>query len=667
MSIHRVKVFVGSCFALLVAISSSASADDLVSGTRSERLYERRHDVVASLHRGWVELRVRRTVENLGPRHDQAMIWISTPPNAVATRLRTLGESAGRPTWFSAELMESEAAAAKYRELTGIGGYYPKDPALLSWRSESQLLLQVFPVAPSTEKTVEYSLIAPTVYEHGAHRYTLSGVGTSDLSADVSLASAPRGERLLLSNENATGGARRRLLVGKELELGLVPKSDGPWAGELGVAPTGKRFVTHFSVEASPKVSKVPRNAFLVVALDASRSLGSGAIEAEKRAALAYLAHFRDAKVEVLLFDRKVRPRYGTFVPVERVRRDLLALPIEQRNGSALELALSEAETRLASAPNGAKRSVVISDGLTRSGLKPPRVAAALSDAKGIAHLGLIAEGTPSLARDDEHALAPALRSTGGLVWRAHASSHASDAVAMKRVYEEWARPTRIDHIKLFSADLELGTDVARPDSLPEGEGLSFLGFSPRDVAWVRVEGELWSKPTEHVFHADASAAQRWAALVFGSALAAELSESEMMKLALAGRAVSPVTSYLAVEPGVRPSTEGFAWGHVGSGFGSGRAPSVRMGMSSVSGRTRTLDREKWLRDQLVPAWDACGGKPDTANVAFETTFAEVVDVTHVELEPPDPLLQRCLSDAVWDLVLPPQFDEAWMVFRVEL
>ena len=37
-------------------------------------------------------------------------------------------------------------------ELTGVGGYYPKDPALLSWRSQSQLALQVFPVAPSERR-----------------------------------------------------------------------------------------------------------------------------------------------------------------------------------------------------------------------------------------------------------------------------------------------------------------------------------------------------------------------------------------------------------------------------------------------------------------------------------------------------------------------------------
>ena len=67
------------------------------------------------------------------------------------------------------------------------------------------------------------------------------------------------------------------------------------------------------------------------------------------------------------------------------------------------------------------------------------------------------------------------------------------------------------------------------------------------------------------------------------------LSESEMMVLAKHGRAVSPVTSYLAVEPGVRPSTEGIEFhtvlgadgegtiflGNLGT-FGSGGAPSTR-------------------------------------------------------------------------------------------
>ena len=68
------------------------------------------------------------------------------------------------------------------------------------------------------------------------------------------------------------------------------------------------------------------------------------------------------------------------------------------------------------------------------------------------------------------------------------------------------------------------------------------------------------------------SAPQReklWSALVFGSNVLDELSEPEMMTLAMKGGAVSPVTSYLAIEPGVRPSTEGLDWG-TGQGFGSG-------------------------------------------------------------------------------------------------
>ena len=38
-----------------------------------------------------------------------------------------------------------------------------------------------------------------------------------------------------------------------------------------------------------------------------------------------------------------------------------------------------------------------------------------------------------------------------------------------------------------------------------------------------------------------------------------------MMRAAAAGGAVSPVTSYLSIEPGTRPSTEGF-----GEEFGTG-------------------------------------------------------------------------------------------------
>ena len=653
----------------LSLLTSTASGLDDVHGTRSEKVYERSHEVRASLHRGHAELRVRRRVENLGARHDQAMFWLSPPAGSAATGLKTLGTAGGKPQWFAGELMEAEAAAAKYKELTGIGGYYPKDPALLSWRSQGLLLLQVFPVAPNDSKTVEYTFLVPTQYRDGAHRLALEGLGNANLGAELVLGAPGHGDKLLVGGKPSKPGARLTPRLDDVTELGLVPRTREPLGGELGVAATGSRFVTHFSIEAAPKVSSVPRGARVVVVLDASRSQSDDELDAQKAAAAATLSHFDDAEVEVLTFDRRPHRRYGKLEPVERVRKDLLALPIERKNGSAVEEALLEAEKILASAPTGKPRRILVTtDALVRSSLKPERIRAALGSSGAVVHLGVLNADTPSLSRDDDHLWASALRSTGGLVWRAGASDDRDDKKKMRQVYEEWARPLRFDHVRLYSPDLELGAITERPEILDEGQGFEQLLFTKRDVAWVRVEGELWSKPVQRVIHADAAAGKRWAALVFGSSLLDQLSEPEMMKLALHGGAVSPVTSYLAIEPGVRPSTEGLDWGSgTGSGFGSG-APQIRMGATGATGRATPIDRDKWLRDNLGKSFVACGGKPDTASVSLETTFAEVVDVTRVDLGGlKDPLLERCVREAVWDLMLPVQFDAEWTTWSVAL
>jgi len=73
-----------------------------------------------------------------------------------------------------------------------------------------------------------------------------------------------------------------------------------------------------------------------------------------------------------------------------------------------------------------------------------------------------------------------------------------------------------------------------------------------------------------------------------------------MMPLALYGGAVSPVTSYLAIEPGVHPSTEGLdemegvgfgGLGLIGHGAGGG-------GKSETS----AFDHADWLRRALARA-----------------------------------------------------------------
>lgn len=131
----------------MISVVVMEARADTVMGTRSDELDETAHRVDVTFDRGHARLRVRRTIHNASDRHDQAVFEISPPASAVAVGLATLGSQRGKPHWFRGELMEAEAAAERYRELTGIGGYYPKDPALLSWRN-GQLMLQSSRVHP---------------------------------------------------------------------------------------------------------------------------------------------------------------------------------------------------------------------------------------------------------------------------------------------------------------------------------------------------------------------------------------------------------------------------------------------------------------------------------------------------------------------------------------
>jgi len=127
--------------------------------------------------------------------------------------------------------------------------------------------------------------------------------------------------------------------------------------------------------------------------------------------------------------------------------------------------------------------------------------------------------------------------------------------------------------------------------------------------------------------------------------------------------AVSPVTSYLAIEPGVRPSTEGLEHGSHRVG-----APRVRMGATMVSDGYTVMDREAFLQERLAIEWRRCGGRPGTASVDFQATRAEIVAVDRVSIaEDGTPLLEQCLTNAVWDLILPAAFYEESRDWTVEV
>ena len=650
----------------LVALALQPATADELTGTRGE-VVERVHQVDVVLHPGHATLTVRRTVENRGVRHDQAQLHLDLPPELIATGLRTLGTANGQPRWFPGVLMEAEEAARKYERLTGVGGYYPKDPALLSWRAKGSLMLQVFPVPPAERKTVEYTLTAPTEYVDGRHVLRLPRLGISEVTPSLRVHGGGAGEQLLVAGRPfPSGGAvdwswgdgdESELTIDLALAREHAPVLDGRVAQK---AIGAGRVLLRYQIEAAARVAEVPAHAQIVVVLDGSRSLDEGQRRASLAAAGAYLGHFDQAEVQVLTFARQVAAAFPQFQPQTRARDDLAALVLSPANGSQLDDALAEAD-RLLAQRTGARRVLLLTDLLTRSSLTPEKSSRLLAKSGALLHIGVVGEGEPRLVVRDDDPWAPVARATGGLVWSAAASADADEG-RLRQVFEEWARPVRLHRFHVGGPRRHDDDAREPPDTLEEGTAYTYLGLVGWEVPAIEARGELWSRPVRVSLRPDPAETRVWSALVFGTELSDELSESEMMVLARHGGAVSPVTSYLAIEPGVRPSTEGLEKEEWGQGsFASGYAGMLG---ASAAAAPSTFDHQAFLRDAAQKAWRTCsdGGG---VQVAIETTRAEIADVTVRGARVPEAGV--CLREALWQVELPPEFRDRWKEWTLRL
>jgi hypothetical protein len=192
-------------------------------------------------------------------------------------------------------------------------------------------------------------------------------------------------------------------------------------------------------------------------------------------------------------------------------------------------------------------------------------VRSARTDAAALASLGALdraavvhvvspaAHGVPALVREDTVRLAPLALQHHGIY--AIVTGISAKRSGLSDALLELVRPTRIHNLA--------ATGGFTPDeTLDEGAGLRL--FEHRTAAppsRVTLTGMLWSDPIKLELVASPGFSSATAAFVFGENEHHGLGEPEMMTIALAGRAVSPVTSYLAIEPGVRPSKIGLPGG----------------------------------------------------------------------------------------------------------
>jgi hypothetical protein len=122
------------------------------------------------------------------------------------------------------------------------------------------------------------------------------------------------------------------------------------------------------------------------------------------------------------------------------------------------------------------------------------------------------------------------------------------------------------------------------------------------------------------------------------------------------------MTRFLAIEPGVRPSTEGF---EEGFGFGGGAGRLGGHSIKVVTVKTASaLDHSKFWREKLSQIATTCNAGP--LHARLETTHDELVAV-EVQPKTPNEAARACVANATWELDLPPEFSEAFRKFEVDL
>jgi len=432
-------------------------------------------------------------------------------------------------------------------------------------------------------------------------------------------------------------------------ESGVATISIGPptistWLPRLGrVTASDKHIFGRLEIDVAPQLVPTPKKAQVVFVLDTSFSIGEAGVTAQLDLMRAYLTHLPDAEIEIVTYRRRPMRAFGRFVSAADFgdafavakARGTFALG----NGSALDEGARMA-TAILSDRRGPRRVVLATDELWRTSLTAVLAQAAFAKLtpETVVHVivpQLTGDDRPQLERKDTADFAPLATRHHG-IYVDVTGFPAKTIKSLVPVALELVRPTRIEFVKAPGFELESPT-------LHEGDGVRLMYDKITAPKSVTLTGLMWSDPVKREVPVTKPFSIQTAAFVFGADAHGELTPAEMMKVAMFGRAVSPVTSYVAAEPGVRPSSIGFLHGRgTGSGFGSGSGA----GYGGVSTRT------KLNFSRLVETASCVQSVRPTAPwevvIQVETTKDEVVDVAPEAQTP----MALCLTEIIWALRL---------------
>ena len=636
-------------------------ADELRGNRDPDGFVEREHSIRALAHEGYLELIVQRTLENLGKQVDEASLQIDLPGEQVATNLRTQGVVGGKIVWFQGELLDADVAASRYEYLTGYGQSLPKDPAWLYWTSPYSLELQVFPCPPHQPKTVEYRLIVPMAYADGKYSAEFVSLGGEGQRAAIELSAVEPRHRVSVNKHELSPGSRIKLPSDAEtIQIDLVSQHAALVQGELAEVALGTgRSYLRAELRAKPKLSLIPRDAYLVFVFDMSRSVGDS--WASQRHLFEQVAwQFPNAKIALLGFDRTLRRITEGFVSLDVAQEKLNAFPTQTRNGSRADLAL-KAATELfvrSKLPRERTRLFILSDARVAEKIGSVDIESMIRQLPATVQLAQVSQSSCQVKHAPDMPWIEAVESTSGTAWSV---STLEGGRACQADVEELARPKRL-FVKAITLEGAI-THVERPETLDEGQAFVHEAIVNGSARLLGFEAKLWGKLVSSQFRPDATMSRIRAALATTNE-AFDLTDPELQRLAQHGGAVTRLTSYLAIEPGVRPSREGFGGGvGSGQGFGSGLG---QLGASHTTvSHEKLFNRQAYIEQAVDEARKYCGVRFLRATVELETNFTELLDVVRAEVPDAPPSASGCLIERLWELALPAQFNQQHATFAV--
>ncbi|MBA2661572.1 MAG: VWA domain-containing protein [Bradymonadaceae bacterium] len=601
--------------------------------TLGEPVTEVSHSVTLSVGEGLATFVVRRTFANTGVLHDEAVLSVDMPTFAIATGLRI---RAGN-VWYGGDLLEAQEAADKYTELTGMGGFQARDPALLAWESEATLHLRIFPVPPGATATLEYTLVAPLGWEGGEAIVDYWRGGEDEALSTVVLQVLEYPGQILVDGrlvtfeqpvvlsargegEQDSGTAQIRLKPDQSKIIGRAGSTE-----QIRLTSEGSTVFSKIEFDLPQRLSELPKLASVVFLMDRSRSVSEELVQAQLDVMEGVASFLPDARFEIVMVDRQATPLQGALVDhaafveaLARLRDQNVAL----KNGSNLDLGLAMGRDLLKDV-QGPRFIIALSD----DRLRPSWDTQAVARATGImTHIVVLDHG---FSRDDAHRLSSIALTEGGILVR-------TGGDGLRSEFEHLVRPIRLEGVSVSDIDDEIG-------DLDEGSAYRFFGVVPKRPR-AALRAKLWNQPiVVNAWRRPAfdRAAAGW---VFSHGLFHGLDEEDMMRLARYAEAVSPVTSYLAIEPGVRPSVVGIDRSASGLGMQGFGAGGYGMGIGIGTGPVPKIEID------VEPCRLSHPGQQ--AKVTVHTTTIEIVDVVaHSSNE-----FTACIVERAWATELPSAF-----------